>query len=109
MNKSDNKECPCCGYPSGADLATWRAVLRDAAGLAVSKAMKENERLRKDNEQLQEENEDLNNRYHFLATEMVYEGNSVQHWRQKALAYKECAGFVSDVKQLLKQKGLSDD
>jgi len=26
--------------------------------------------------------------YHLLATEMVYEGNSVQWWRSKALAYK---------------------
>ena len=51
--------------------------------------------------QQQEDYEELQRQYHFLASEMVYEGNSVQHWRQKALAYKECAGVIYELKSLL--------
>lgn len=53
---------------------------------------------------LTEKREDEDHRelkYHLLASEMVYEGNSVQHWRNKALAYKECAGVIFELKQLL--------
>lgn len=54
-----------------------------------------------ENKRLKEENDDLHTRYHLLSTELVYEGNSVQYWRDKALAYKACAGFVGEVRQLL--------
>jgi hypothetical protein len=39
-----------------------------------------------------EELDHVKQQYHFLASEMVYEGNSVQHWCQKARAYKEALG-----------------
>jgi len=51
--------------------------------------------------EVRKENEDLHNRYHLLATEMVYEGNSVQYWRDKALAYKRYAGIVSRLREML--------
>ena len=65
--------------------------------------------LKAENARLREENDDLNQRYHLLAAEMVYEGNSVQHWKQKALAYKKCAGFVYEVGQLLEALQQSGD
>lgn len=46
------------------------------------------------------ERDRLEQSYHLLASEMVYEGNSVQHWQQKAKAYKSCAGAVYELKQL---------
>lgn len=38
--------------------------------------------------------------YHLLASQMVYNGNSVQHWEKKARAYKECAGVVYELKRI---------
>jgi hypothetical protein len=52
-------------------------------------------------ERLREERDDLERRLSLLAGEMVYDGNSVQHWVAKARAYKECAGVVYELKQLL--------
>lgn len=43
-------------------------------------------------EHLIEEVERLENELHLLASEMVYQGNSVQHWAQKARAYKDAVG-----------------
>ena len=36
--------------------------------------------------------------YHLLATEMVYEGNSVQYWRDKAIAYKKAVAAQNEIK-----------
>ncbi len=38
--------------------------------------------------EMQEKLDAANERYRLLATELVYEGNSVQHWQQKARAYQ---------------------
>lgn len=53
-------------------------------------------------EELEAEVDALTDKYHLLSSEMVYEGNSVQHWRQKALAYKECARAIYDLKEITK-------
>lgn len=51
-------------------------------------------------EEVLDERDDVVARYHLLASEMVYEGNSVQHWCHKARAYKECAGAISKLKEI---------
>lgn len=43
-----------------------------------------------------EERDDFERRYYDLASNMVYEGNSVAHWRNKAVAYKDVIGKVWD-------------
>jgi hypothetical protein len=35
--------------------------------------------------------------YHLLASEMVYEGNSVQYWRDKAIAYKKVVDAQKEI------------
>lgn len=56
--------------------------------------------LNQQNSAQQEQYDDLEMRYHLLANEMVYEGNSVQHWRHKAQAYKYCAGAIYKLEKL---------
>jgi hypothetical protein len=78
------------------------AELDHDADVVLADAAKRIAGLEAENERLQEEHDDITARYHSLAQEMIYEGNSVWYWRNKALAYKGCAGFVYDVKELLK-------
>ena len=53
-----------------------------------------------------EERDAMEHAYHLLAGEMVYEGNSVQHWRSKARAYGDA---VTGVWNELKAAGIVCD
>lgn len=53
-----------------------------------------------------EERDEMERKYHFLATELVYEGNSVEWWRSKAVAYRDA---VDAVWRELRAAGISAD
>jgi hypothetical protein len=53
-----------------------------------------------------EKRDEIEQRYHDLAQNMVYEGNSVAHWCNKARAYKSA---ISEVWEELKKAGITPD
>ncbi len=59
--------------------------------------------------ELREENERLRSSYEYLATEMIYEGNSTRHWWAKAHAYSGIVGAVCNAFRDLGYKGEMGD
>lgn len=41
-----------------------------------------------------DDRDEMERKYHYLAQEMVYEGNSVAWWRSKAVAYRDAVDAV---------------
>ena len=76
------------GCPDGKSVPLWTSEQMRAYARAAVLA---------ERERWEERLEDADNRYHLLASELVYEGTSVQHWRSKAKAYGDAIMQIWDV------------